>query len=94
MAHISGGEVREPGEKPAHVDYRLRAGRGGLPEGIYASKFGSGLQTGSCTACKSILAGYVSLTAAFDRGFTCGMYGQDAAQLGFCFRQARPVRRN
>jgi hypothetical protein len=94
MAHqIIGGVIREPGER-LRVDYRLTPGRGELPDGSFASRFGSGLQTGSCAACKTILAGYVSLAAAIDKGFTCAMYGQDVDQLGFCFRQARPGMRN
>ena len=76
------------------VDMRKRPGRGDLPDGVYASKFGNGLQTGSCIACREVLAGYVSLAAAFEKGFTCGMYGQDAEQLTYCFRQARPARRS
>jgi hypothetical protein len=78
----------------AAEDYKPQPGRGELPPGLFASRFGGGVQANSCMTCREILAGYASIEAAIKRGFACGMYGQDIQVVGYCHRQARPGRRN
>lgn len=88
MAHqIIAGNVREPGERPAHVDYRARAGRGDLPEGVYASRLASGLQTSSCIECRQMLARFTGPSAALAKGFQCGG-SQGNELLDYCWGEA------
>ncbi len=98
MSIVMGAD--DPGYEPGRVwtgsrrvDMRARPGRRtDLPDGVFASRLASGLQTSSCVECRQMLARFASPAAALAKGFQCGG-PQGNELLDYCWGQATKSKR-